>query len=128
MIMEAAAWLVEHPEIATGRSASASPATRRSATAWTTSTSTQLGATVCYTLDGGGADTIDVETFSADLAVVTVRGVNIHPSIAKGRMVNAVRVAADFLAELPRDGCRPRRPRAARASCTPTRSPAAWPR
>src|SRR5262249_339994 len=39
----------------------------------------QLGATACYTLDGPGADKIDVETFSADLAIVSVRGVNIHP-------------------------------------------------
>src|SRR5262249_11092671 len=39
-----------------------------------------LGATACYTLDGHAAGEIDVETFSADLAVVTVRGVNIHPS------------------------------------------------
>jgi len=63
---------------------------------------TALGATACYTLDGQGQDEIDVETFSADLATVTVRGVNIHPSIAKGRMVNAVRVAADFVSRLPR--------------------------
>ncbi|MCE9555195.1 MAG: peptidase T [Planctomycetes bacterium] len=61
-----------------------------------------LGATVCYTLDGQGQDEIDVETFSADLATVTVRGVNIHPSIGKGRMINAVRVAADLVARLPR--------------------------
>jgi tripeptide aminopeptidase len=63
----------------------------------------QLGATVCYTLDGQGVGEVDVETFSADLAVVTVRGVNIHTAIAKGRMVNAIRVAADFLGRLPRD-------------------------
>ena len=63
----------------------------------------ELGATVCYTLDGHGADEIDVETFSADLAIVTVRGVNIHPSVAKGRMTNAIRAAADFLSRLPRD-------------------------
>ena len=61
-----------------------------------------LGAAVCYTLDGQGQDEIDVETFSADGATVTVRGVNIHPSIGKGRMVNALRVAADFVARLPR--------------------------
>ena len=67
----------------------------------------RIDAAVCYTLDGGGADEIDVETFSADLAVVTIRGVNIHPSIAKGRMTNAVRVAADFLARLPRDTLAP---------------------
>jgi tripeptide aminopeptidase len=63
----------------------------------------EIGATACYTLDGHGSGEIDVETFSADQAVVTIRGVNIHPSIAKGRMTNAVRAAADFIARLPRD-------------------------
>jgi tripeptide aminopeptidase len=67
----------------------------------------QLGATACYTLDGGGAGDIDVETFSADLATVTVRGVNIHPSIAKGRMVNALRAAGEFVARLPRQELSP---------------------
>jgi tripeptide aminopeptidase len=67
----------------------------------------QLGAIACYTLDGHGADEIDVETFSADLAVVTVRGVNIHPSIGKGKMVNALRGASDFVSRLPRDHLSP---------------------
>ncbi|MGA2033258.1 MAG: M20/M25/M40 family metallo-hydrolase [Thermoguttaceae bacterium] len=67
----------------------------------------QIGAVVCYTLDGQGTDMIDVETFSADLAVVTIYGVNIHPSIAKGRMVNAIRVSSDFLGRLPRDRLSP---------------------
>ena len=62
----------------------------------------KLGAHVGYTLDGGGQGEIDGETFSADLALVTVRGVNIHPSIGKGRMVNAVRLAGLFLDRLPR--------------------------
>lgn len=61
----------------------------------------KLDATVCYTLDGQGAGEIDTETFSADLATVTIRGVNIHPSIAKGRMVNALRAAAAFIDNLP---------------------------
>lgn len=67
----------------------------------------RLGATVCYTLDGGGQDEIDTETFSADLALVTVRGVNIHPSIGKGKMVNAVRAAAAFVERLPRNRLSP---------------------
>lgn len=67
----------------------------------------QLGATVLYTLDGGAQDEIDHETFSADLAVVTILGVNIHPSIAKDRMVNAVRIAGDFLSRLPHDRLAP---------------------
>ena len=61
----------------------------------------KLRATVCYTFDGGEQDIIDNETFSADMALVRIIGVNIHPSIAKGRMVNAVRVAAEFLSQLP---------------------------
>ncbi len=62
----------------------------------------KLGAKVAYTLDGGGTGEIDAATFSADLATVCVRGVNIHPSIAKGRMINAVRLAALFIDRLPR--------------------------
>ena len=66
-----------------------------------------LQAVACYTLDGPAADQIDVETFSADQAVVTVRGVNIHPSIAKHRMVNAIRAGAFFIDQLPRDTLAP---------------------
>ncbi len=62
----------------------------------------KLGARVGYTLDGGGTGEIDSATFSADLAIVKVRGINIHPSIAKGRMVNAVRLAGIFIDRLPR--------------------------
>jgi tripeptide aminopeptidase len=62
----------------------------------------KIGAVAGYTLDGGGVGEIDGETFSADLAVVMIRGVNIHPAIAKGRMVNAVRLAGLFLDRLPR--------------------------
>ena len=60
-----------------------------------------VDATVCYTFDGGEQDMIDQETFSADMALVTIDGVNIHPSIGKGRMVNAIRVASDFIHSLP---------------------------
>ncbi len=62
----------------------------------------KLGADVGYTLDGGGVGEIDTETFSADLATVTITGTNIHPAIAKGKMVNAVRLAGLFLERLPR--------------------------
>jgi tripeptide aminopeptidase len=61
----------------------------------------KLGVVAAYTLDGGGQGEIDGETFSADLAVVSITGVNIHPAIAKGKMVNAVRIAGAFLARLP---------------------------
>lgn len=62
-----------------------------------------LRGTVAYTFDGGGHSIINQATFSADLAHVRFRGVNIHPSIAKDRMVNAIKAAAYFLSQLPLD-------------------------
>ena len=67
----------------------------------------KLNADVCYTLDGGGQGDIDVETFSADGATITFHGTNIHPSIAKDRMVNSIRAMAEFVARLPRDTLAP---------------------
>ena len=67
----------------------------------------KLAADVCYTLDGPGADRIDVETFSADGAVITFKGINIHPAIAKDRMVNAVRAASEFVSRMPRRALSP---------------------
>lgn len=62
----------------------------------------EIGAIVGYTLDGQGVGEIESETFSADKATITITGVNIHPALAKGRMVNAVRLAAMFLDRLPK--------------------------
>lgn len=67
----------------------------------------RLGACCAYTLDGDGQGIVDCETFAADLAVVTVTGINIHPSIGKGKMVNANRILAEFLTRLPADHLSP---------------------
>lgn len=107
IIMETAAWLVEHPEIPHGPVRICFTCDEEIGRGVDKITPQEINATVCYTLDGHGSGEIDMETFSADQAVVTIRGVNIHPSIAKGRMTNAIRVAADFLARLPRDGLSP---------------------
>ncbi len=61
----------------------------------------KLGAHVAYTLDGGGRDEIDSETFSADGVKVTVKGINTHPSVGKGAMVNAIRILSSFISRLP---------------------------
>jgi tripeptide aminopeptidase len=60
-----------------------------------------INATCAYTLDGESAGELENETFSADLAVVTITGVNIHPGLATGRMVNAIRLAGQFLTRMP---------------------------
>ena len=103
IIMETAAWLIEHPEIAHGPVRICFTCDEEIGHGVDKLDLAEIAAAACYTLDGHGSGEIDVETFSADQAVVTVRGVNIHPSIAKGRMINAIRAAADFVARLPRD-------------------------
>jgi len=61
----------------------------------------QLAANVGYTLDGGTRGFVDWETFSADAALVEIRGVASHPGWAKDVMVNALRLVARFVAALP---------------------------
>lgn len=102
VIMEAAAHLVARPEIPHGPLRICFTCDEEIGHGVDHVNLEQLGATVGYTLDGGGTGEIDGETFSADLAVVTVKGVNIHPAIAKGRMINAIRLAGMLLDRLPR--------------------------
>lgn len=66
-----------------------------------------FGARYAYTVDGGAAGELEVETFSADSVRITFHGFNTHPGYAKGRMVNALRVFADFLGRLPKDSLSP---------------------
>ncbi|MCK4660707.1 MAG: peptidase T [Phycisphaerae bacterium] len=61
----------------------------------------KINAACAYTLDGEGEAGLENETFSADMATITITGVNIHPGFAKGRMVNAIRLAGLFLSRLP---------------------------
>ena len=107
VIMELAHHLVEHPEIPHGKIRVLFTCDEEIGQGIKHVDLAKLGADVCYTLDGSGVDEIDVETFSADLAKVTVKGVNIHPSIGKGRMVSAVRAAAALVDRLPREGMSP---------------------
>jgi tripeptide aminopeptidase len=63
----------------------------------------KLGADFGYTLDGETAGTIEDETFSADAVEIALKGVAIHPGFAYGKMENAIRIAGDIIARLPRD-------------------------
>lgn len=62
----------------------------------------KLGAQFGYTLDGGEMGTLEDETFSADAATITVHGVIAHPGYAKGHLVNALKIAGEILAALPK--------------------------
>ena len=67
----------------------------------------RFGAAYAYTVDGGCRGEIESETFSADAMTVTFQGVNTHPGFATGRMVNAIKAAAAFIASLPADRLSP---------------------
>ncbi len=62
-----------------------------------------FGAQFAYTVDGDTIGELNKETFSANQAVITVYGRNIHPGTAKGIMVNSIRAMADIIARMPRD-------------------------
>jgi tripeptide aminopeptidase len=62
----------------------------------------KLGADYGYTLDGGEAGSLEDETFSADSVQLIIHGVITHPGYAKDKMVNALKIAGDVLASLPR--------------------------
>lgn len=67
----------------------------------------RLGADFAYTLDGGDAGTLEDETFSADSVVITINGVISHPGTAKGKLVNALKIAGEVLMALPKDELSP---------------------
>lgn len=109
VLMELAAWLTEHPRWPHGPVRLLFTCDEEIGRGVDHVDLAKLNAVAAYTLDGGGAGEVDVETFSADLAIVTVRGVNIHPSIGKDRMVNGVRAAAELVSRLPRQTLSPER-------------------
>lgn len=61
----------------------------------------KLGARFGYTIDGETAGSIEDETFSADGATITIHGISAHPGFAKGKMENALKIAARIVAKFP---------------------------
>jgi len=62
----------------------------------------KLNAEFAYTLDGGEAGTLEDETFSADAVRITINGVISHPGYAKDKMENAIKIASEIIAALPK--------------------------
>ena len=67
----------------------------------------KLNADYGYTLDGGVLGSLEDESFSADAVKITINGISAHPGYAKGKMVNSLKVAAEFVASLPKDSWSP---------------------
>ena len=66
-----------------------------------------FGASCAYTLDGSEVGEVQDETFSAIEVTATIRGVEVHPGQATGKLVNALRLAGRILAALPADELTP---------------------
>lgn len=100
-IMELLARLKEHPEIHHPKLRIAFTVDEETSTGIEQFDIARFAADYAYTVDGGTLGEIENETFNADQAVLSVTGVSTHPGTAKSKMVNSVRILADFITHLP---------------------------
>lgn len=106
-IVTAAEYLIGHPELAHGPIRIGFTPDEEVGRGTAHFDVERFGARFAYTMDGETLGEIQQESFSADTFVATFQGFNTHPGYAKGRLVNSIKVAADFLARLPRETLSP---------------------
>jgi tripeptide aminopeptidase len=106
-IMGAMQYLIENPDVKHGKIRVAFTVDEEVGTGTKYFDVKKFGAEYAYTVDGGTAGEIEDETFCADTAVVTIKGVNVHPGYAKDVLVSGIKIAAELLAKLPKDGMSP---------------------
>jgi len=106
-IMGAAEYLLAHPEIVHGPIRIGFTPDEEVGNGTKYFDVARFGARYAYTMDGESAGEVESETFSADAFVATFQGFNTHPGYARGKMVNSIRVAADFIGRLPKDHLSP---------------------
>ncbi|MBU6459224.1 MAG: peptidase T [Bradyrhizobium sp.] len=106
-IMDAATFLVAHPEIKHGTIKILFTPDEEIGRGVDKADLKKLGADFAYTIDGETAGNIEDETFSADSVTITIDGVSTHPGFAKGRMEHAIKIAAAIIDHLPKDTCSP---------------------
>ena len=106
-IVEAAAYLIAHPEIPHGPIRTGFTPDEEIGRGANRFDVAKFAARCAYTLDGGKCGELEFESFSADVMRVTFVGFNTHPGYARGRMVNAIKAAARFIDRLPHDRLSP---------------------
>lgn len=106
-IMTAAEYLVAHPEIPHGPIRIAFTPDEEIGRGTKFFDVQQFAAVCAYTVDGGSRGDLELESFSADAMTLTFHGFNTHPGYAKGHLVNAIKVAGDFIHRLPHDALSP---------------------
>lgn len=107
IIMEVAKWLMQDPSIVHGTVKILFTPDEEVGRGVEHVDIKKLGADFGYTLDGGELGSFEHETFSANGVEITIHGVIAHPGSAKGKMVNAIKLASEFVASLPKDALAP---------------------
>lgn len=102
-IMEAAAFLMKNPELKHGTIKILFTPDEEIGRGVDKVNLEKLGADFAYTIDGETLGSIEDETFSADGAVLSIRGVSAHPGFAKGKMESAIKILSDVISALPAD-------------------------
>ncbi len=107
IIMDLANYLVTHPDVKHGTIKILFTSDEEVGKGTANLDLKKLGANYAYTLDGGEAGTFEDETFSADGVKIIINGVIAHPGYAKDKMINALKIAGEILAALPKNEFNP---------------------
>ncbi|MCC7029301.1 MAG: peptidase T [Chitinophagaceae bacterium] len=107
IIMDFVHYLIQHPEIPHGKIRILFTPDEEVGRGVENVNMKKLGAQFGYTLDGGERGALEAESFSADGATAVIHGISAHPGYAKGKMVNSMKIAAEFIEALPKDSWSP---------------------
>ena len=102
-IMDAVQYICSHPEFRHGEVCIAFTPDEEIGRGVDNFDTCKFGADYAYTMDGGEVGELEFENFNASSAKVLIQGRNVHPGYAKGKMLNAIRIAEEFDALLPQD-------------------------
>ena len=101
VLVETAKFFVDHPEIPHARLCFCVTPDEEIGRGTAKFDPQEFGAAYAYTVDGGERGGFDTETFNAAMVTAHFEGLNVHPGSAKDKMVNAIRMAMDFLSRFP---------------------------
>ena len=106
-IVTAAEYLVKHPEIPHGAIRVGFTPDEEVGRGVEHFDVAKFGAKFAYTMDGETLGEVESESFSADSMILTFQGFNTHPGYGKGRLINSIKIAADFITRLPKGSLSP---------------------
>ena len=102
-IMHAANYIMKHPEIKHGEIKIAFTPDEEVGRGVEHFDTAKFGAKYAYTIDGGEIGELEYENFNAASATLLIHGTNIHPGYAKGKMINAARIAMEIDSMIPKN-------------------------